>query len=197
VEVVDSLFVPDPAMRLTKTSSQSNVFLQNSVKAGLAASVGLFGIEGSVSTMSEAERNGTNANINVFNTTGNLLTPTPSTVSHSDSANNSTCNTPNLTESGGVDTTERMSLKEFTRVAELDPDLYRCFGIFRLHSRSFHLYVKVNFRIAGMFDYFYYTVVRPIETTLKTDVVKPGMQGHLLYHKNVKMLGGLINKVPT
>lgn len=46
-----------------------------------------------------------------------------------------------------------------------------------------------------MFDYFYYSVIKPIEVTLKTDVVRPGMQGHLLYTRKAKILGGLTNKV--
>lgn len=131
-EVVDSLFAADPAAKLTKAGSNTNL-LQNSLKTGVATTVGLFGLEGPASSMSEAELGAANRNINIFNsssisfpTSTITLNPVVGTPIANDIGSNPT--TPSMTSSGGMKAVERMSLKEFVKVAELDPDLYRCFG---------------------------------------------------------------------
>lgn len=119
---MDSLFAPDPTMKLSKAESSN--LLQNSIKTGLAASVGLFGMEGNAATISESDLNETTGKINIFNA-NNIFPANPP-----DPKGVSTPAQPGESTSKVV---ERMSQKEFMKVAELDPDLIRCFGMINIH----------------------------------------------------------------
>jgi hypothetical protein len=121
IEVVDSLFSPHHRPRLVKTDSANNI-LMNSVKVGLVSTISLLGAEGAAGTTSESEVAGSSIkNTNVFDP--RLLASTASVSDLKDAGKEAAHH--NTT----TKTFESMNWKDFSKVAELDPDLYRCFGI--------------------------------------------------------------------
>lgn len=124
IEVVDSLFSSNRP-RLAKSDSANNVLL-NSVKVGLVSTVSLLGVEGAAGTTSESELAGSSIkNTNVFDP--RLLSG--ATGESSDDVGKEAGPGLQTTTSGTKPTLESMTWKDFSKVAELDPDLYRCFGI--------------------------------------------------------------------
>lgn len=69
---------------------------------------------------------------------------------------------------------DRLKKKEFMTRAELDPDTYRCFGLF---------------------DYFYYMLIKPIEEQLHHDVDKPKIRGKLYRAKRFAFITWYIESV--
>ena len=138
IEVVDSLFCSNRP-RLVKSDSANNVLL-NSAKVGLVSTVSLLGVEGAAGTTSETELAGSSIkNTNVFDP--RLLAPTASTSDLTSSFKEEAREgRRDGAGASGKTHLESMNWKDFSRVAELDPDLYRCFGTPSLPPFSFTLF---------------------------------------------------------